>query len=628
MDLYIFLSNTLFATFITLILYYSLVKVIRTAILSSNRWLNLDDINILLFTSIFLTLIVYQPIESIKYAVFVLLLIYWLLLWIDAVIFYLFSFEINRQNISEFLSDYKSMLHYSLRSFELFKRYPWILLALPLSILSIYSSLFDTINSFAFGVILPFLLTTTIFFLQRFKQAITRNIIILSFVVITVIIISYRILPLLGSIESRLSVAMSLLIVISFLLLNIYRTKSGNIFFNLNSHFRKFLRNEKLVVDQSIEIKEEHKNLLNVPRNEFTPSKYFGLLKGSSVILITAESVGSTYLSDKMQLPFLSQLKRNSVSTNNHYALSPHTNQFLIHLFNSNYTPIDNHILHQYLIDANYSTSFISSANMNICESRELLEEIGYNRIIDRNDLYGINKNKGDYLLLDAIPHMEEILTDSPNFIQLLTVESHYPYDVVDKKRFDKNLYADLKTKYLNTIEETDLVLNKLFTTLSKNISLDDILIVYVGDHGESFGELGYKAHSNSTINAQLKVPFYMKHKALQPETIKFSTHFDIMPTILDLLGFKYNDSLIGNSIFCEDRKLPHLFYSMVKKGNIPANVRLKTGIENIMIDRVLDYKIVINEEDGISRHLSKNEMIYYNTLMLEILNNSNLVSS
>ena len=119
-----------------------------------------------------------------------------------------------------------------------------------------------------------------------------------------------------------------------------------------------------------------------------------------------------------------------------------------------------------------------------------------------------------------------------------------------------------------------------------------------------------------------------MKHKALQPKTVQFSTQFDIMPTILDLLGIKYDESLIGNSIFCQDRKLPHLFYSMVKKGNIPANVRIKTGTEDIMIDHVLDYKVAINEEDKISRQLTKDEIVYYNTLMLEILKNSNLISS
>ena len=175
-------SSIFTSVFISLVLYYSFIKIVRTAILSTNRWINLDDLNILFLVSIFLTMITLQPTSIIKYFIFIVLIIYWILLWIDGIIFYLYTFEINRQNIAEFFGDYRSMLHYSSRSVELFQRYPWIIILFPLSVVSIYTSFFRVDNAPILGFVIPIVISISIFIFQRFKQAIIRNIIALSII--------------------------------------------------------------------------------------------------------------------------------------------------------------------------------------------------------------------------------------------------------------------------------------------------------------------------------------------------------------------------------------------------------------------------------------------------------------
>jgi hypothetical protein len=65
----------------------------------------------------------------------------------------------------------------------------------------------------------------------------------------------------------------------------------------------------------------------------------------------------------------------------------------------------------------------------------------------------------------------------------------------------------------------------------------------------------------------------------------------------------------------------------MVKKGNAPANVKIRLENEFIMIDRVLDYYVIIDENDQIIRHLDKDEKLYYSTLMYTMLKNRGLLN-
>ncbi len=614
--------------FIPLILFYSLIKVIRTAILSTNRWLNLDDINIIFIVSSLIGFIIIQPLSSVKITIFFIFTIYIILLWVDAIIFYLYSFEINKQNLSEFFADYKSMLHYSSRSSELLRRYPWLLFGLPASFAATIIMFFMGGVPMVYTIIYPVVLTVSVFILQRFSQAIIRNTIILAVITSAVFFFSDQLLILIDGLTNYIKYTLVVMLITALMLLNIVRKRYEHPFFTLTSHFRKFLKQDSLTDDPSIALRKEHLELVEPPTKlNQLPTKYFGLLKGANVIFITVESLGAKYLHNDMGFPFFSKIAKSEVRSGNHLAISPHTNQFLMHLFSSNYNDPNGYQLHKLLRSADYQTSFISSENLNLCEARKLINEIGFRNVIDKNDLYPINHNKGDALLLDAIPIIEDMFNGGLNFIQILTVQSHYPYVTYGNKNLVSRLGTDLKTKYLNTIVETDNILNILFEKLSRTIDLDNTLIVYTGDHGESFGELGYKAHSNSTINAQLKVPFYLKHKLLDKQKVGFSTHFDVMPTILDLLGIENAERTVGSSIFAEDRELPSLYNSMVRKDNAPANVKIRLAEENIMIDRVLDYAVVIDEDDNILRRLDKAESAYYNTLAYRMLQARNLIN-
>ena len=630
MEQLLVISKIIFSVFVSLSIYYILIKIVRTAILSTNRWINLDDINFILLASVIIALISFQNSVLIKILFFVPVLIYTLLLWIDAILFYLYSFEINKRNLAEFLNDYKTMFYYSARSYELIKRYPWILFALPLSLIMIMSIFFGSELPNVHTFIMPIVFIVNIFVLQKFSQSVLRNIILFTMIIIPNIIFSEQITSLVRSIPNSVIALLFYMILAIILILNIFKKTTSQTFFTISSYFRKFLRGNELLHNSAIMIKKEHNKLIKPKSYKCTPTKYFGLLKGANVILITVESLASKYIKENinLRLPFMKRLAQGSTISKNHYAISPHTNQFLTHLFSSNYNLKNNYPFLDLLHNSNYDTAFISSADLKEWQTNRLIQQIGFKNIIDKNSLCIINNRKGDYVLLDSISDIKGLYNHSPYFIQILTEQSHYPYSVVNKKQFNNYNYRDLKSKYFNAIEETDFVLEKLFDELSNLIQLEDTLFVYLGDHGESFGELGYKSHSNSTINTQIQVPFYLKHKKLKPQTVQYSTHFDIMPTIMDLLGIKYQSMHRGVSIFSNELTLPPLYYSMIKKDNAPANVKLRLNNESIMIDRILDYNLKIDDNDNIIKYLSKDEAAYYNTLIYRMLLKRNLIYS
>ncbi|NHZ86932.1 MAG: sulfatase-like hydrolase/transferase [Planctomycetia bacterium] len=504
------ISKIAFSVFVSFSIYYILIKIVRTAILSTNRWINLDDINFILLASVVIALASFQNSVLIKILFFVPVLIYTLLLWIDAIIFYLYSFEINKRNLTEFLNDYKTMFYYSTRSYELIKRYPWILFALPLSLFMIISIFFASELPNIHVLVIPIIFIVSIFVLQKFSQSILRNIVLFAIIIIPNFIFSGRINFLINflteSIPNSVIALLFYMILATIFILNIFKKTANHTFFTISSNFRKFLRENKLLNNSTIKIKKEHNKLITPKRFDHTPTKYFGVLKGANVILITIESLGQKYIKENknLRLPFMKSISSGATKSINHYAISPHTNQFLTHLFSSNYNHKNNYLFLELLHNSNYNTAFIYSDDLNLWETNELIQQIGFQDIIDINSLGKINDRKGDYVLLNSINNIKDLYNNSPCFIQLLTQQSHYPYLIVNKKQFNNYSQFDLKSKYLNSIEEADFVLGQLFDELSNLISLEDTLIIYTGDHGQSFGELGYKTHSNSTINAQI----------------------------------------------------------------------------------------------------------------------------
>ena len=109
-----------------------------------------------------------------------------------------------------------------------------------------------------------------------------------------------------------------------------------------------------------------------------------------------------------------------------------------------------------------------------------------------------------------------------------------------------------LRLLYDGEVAATDAAIGSLVGGLRGQGLLEGSLVVITADHGESLGEHGYKfAHGEYLYDDTLRVPALVLAPGLIPAGLRLRRlvrNFDLMPTILDLMGLKPPAGLDGIS--------------------------------------------------------------------------------
>jgi Sulfatase len=102
------------------------------------------------------------------------------------------------------------------------------------------------------------------------------------------------------------------------------------------------------------------------------------------------------------------------------------------------------------------------------------------------------------------------------------------------------------RQKYYNNLRTLDAQLQRVYEHLVQTGMADRTLFVFVGDHGEAFGQHPEVwAHTFGFNSEMFRVPMlFWQPKLVAPQVIKFPTsHVDVVPTLLDLLGFPVDET-------------------------------------------------------------------------------------
>ncbi len=113
---------------------------------------------------------------------------------------------------------------------------------------------------------------------------------------------------------------------------------------------------------------------------------------------------------------------------------------------------------------------------------------------------------------------------------------------------------------YDGEIAYVDFALGKLLAYLKDREFDSSTLIVFTGDHGESLGEHGESTHGYFAYNATIWIPLIVAPPGGKPGRVDRNVgHFDIFPTVCDLLGIEKPGSLQGISLVpaMQGKKLP-----------------------------------------------------------------------
>jgi len=294
------------------------------------------------------------------------------------------------------------------------------------------------------------------------------------------------------------------------------------------------------------------------------------------VVMFTLETAPLQYypLSDDPQLPAFHAMGAHALVTTEHYASAPVTNLAMYSLVTGTYPPPGSPtIRYRFKTDGladvlsrhGYETTFIESYDLhwNGPVDEGLLRDLGFPRIRDALQLAGRRQTEwDDYRIAletksfdEALQHVVGAAGRSRKaFVCVQTNLGHY-----DWLHPPGRLGASAPDRLAYTARVLDTLFDGFLKGLAENGLADDVLILVIGDHGLRF-KMEFESLAAPVRYGDLvfNVPLIAYAPALFPSQVRLAfptSHIDIAPTILDLLGIPRQGNLyLGTNML--DRRL------------------------------------------------------------------------
>ncbi len=210
------------------------------------------------------------------------------------------------------------------------------------------------------------------------------------------------------------------------------------------------------------------------------------------------------------------------------------------------YTPVlDAHMGPQFcetLRRADYSCSYFTTETVQWMRMNEFLRPPFFDRV---NAYLADSPSGGDRVACRAARH--QLGRPGPQFVMVFPVSTHFPYwfppeyerhrPVLPWRRGLEVTPAQrplIHNRYKNALK----FLDDEVAALLEEIDPARTLVVFTGDHGESFFDDGTLGHSSKLSEAQTRVPFVLAGPGVRAGAHEgATTHADVLPTLLHVLA-------------------------------------------------------------------------------------------
>jgi arylsulfatase A-like enzyme len=154
---------------------------------------------------------------------------------------------------------------------------------------------------------------------------------------------------------------------------------------------------------------------------------------------------------------------------------------------------------------------------------------------------------------LDWITRQRNEQSATPFFVWAHYADPHAPYRLHREYLEQLGLAPKGETgrsdQYDTEIAFVDDAIGTLLEGVREQVSAEELLVVFVSDHGESLGEHGYWGHGRHlyepTLNVPFSVPWYGQVAAQQVDALASS--LDLAPTVLGLIGLPIPETFQGH---------------------------------------------------------------------------------
>lgn len=427
-----------------------------------------------------------------------------------------------------------------------------------------------------------------------------------------------------------------------------------------------------------VENRKENKKNIVVKNDYLSNSSYEGLLRNKNVITIMGESLQSYAICEELT-PNLYRLQEEGINFSNNYSVNKTNVSEMMGITGSDYSFYDAEYKVDFslpnILNDDYVTTYIHDNNSEFYGRGNLTRFYGFEQTYFHDDLYPENfandiypygitawvdnswNWSGDYTLdsvtmTQALPHL---VNESKQFYSFFTsLSMHGPYnggkrsnlelfkelgymqkveDAMDSNKWINPLkgvdkYEDYLKYYECAVMDLDKALGKLIMYLENRDLLDDTLIVIYGDHEVYYHDIYLKMADTTDISQVDKLystTMIMYNKTLNEKfyndngthyCTKFSSPFIVCPTILDLLGVKFDKSCYANYSIFDDRYL-EVFYSYQQKAFMDNNF-YSEDLETFRYvkDNTKDSKKFIDEASILRERIEYTFMLYEKSLI------------
>jgi lipoteichoic acid synthase len=318
-----------------------------------------------------------------------------------------------------------------------------------------------------------------------------------------------------------------------------------------------------------------------------------------NVVLIHLESTRARsvtpYNEDLKTTPFLDELARSSLLVERAYTIVPNTLKASIAV-NCGIEPdlrpgieaklgvVSARGLPELLKEEGYRTVFFQSSTQNFENFGDLAKSLGYEEYypLECMDTEGFERSNyfgyEDDIMLKPSEEWLKKHGDEPFVAKYLTGTGHHDYEPPARYGHEDFSKDGQLNRYLNCLRYQDFFLRNLFEQYERLGIYEGTIFVIYGDHGEGFGEHGRYVHENNPYEESLRVPLIIHDpkRFRDGERVEgLSNHTDILPTILDLLGYEVKDGEYpGHSLL---RPIPEdrtLMFSCFNKDKCLASIK------------------------------------------------------
>ncbi len=285
-----------------------------------------------------------------------------------------------------------------------------------------------------------------------------------------------------------------------------------------------------------------------------------------NVVLVALESVRASattpYTPTLATTPFLAGVAARGVRVERAYTAVPHTTKSLVPIHCGYYPRVapgydeahagalPTECLAATLARLGWATGYFQTSEDVFEKNHQLVKNFGYQHgvALAQLEAQGLDKTFDeigyfgleDRAMIAPILSWIDGLRGQPFALGLVTLASHHPYDVPkswQRQTFDASAK---RNDYYNAIAATDAALAELYAGLRARGLLDRTVFVYIGDHGEGFGEHGLQQHDEVLYEEGVRVPLLIEAPGLTHRVVDgLRQNIDVVPTIFELLGLE-----------------------------------------------------------------------------------------